>query len=140
MENLVITELIPQQMPFVFVDRLISHEPKTAKTTFLVKDNGIFIENNELQESGIMENIAQSCAANMGFISKYLKNEKIRIGVIGNIKNLTIYHLPKVGSLLETFLNDLYEDFEDIKIFEAKVQCGQTIIATCEIKVALLNA
>ncbi|MDD4848714.1 MAG: pseudouridylate synthase [Bacteroidales bacterium] len=139
MDDFIITDLIPQKPPFVFVDHLISYDKKTAVSTFLIKENGIFVENNLFQEGGIMENIAQTCAARIGYINKHLQGGNIKIGVIGGIKNLTIYQLPKVGSLLKTSINDMFEDFDDVKILEAKVQCDDTLIASCEIKVALLN-
>lgn len=137
---IIITDLIPQRKPFVIVDRLISCDNKTATTIFLIKENGIFVENNYLMEAGIMENIAQSCAARIGYIHKYLRKEEIKIGVIGAIKNLVINSLPKVGSQLKTSLNDMLEDFSDIKILEAEVMCENQIIATCEIKVALIDS
>ena len=54
--------LIPQTEPFELVDELIDASENHAISRFTIPGNHILLEDNELQESGILENMAQTCA------------------------------------------------------------------------------
>ena len=101
LENIQITTLIPQRPPFVMVDRIVSCDDTDAVTELTVRQDNILLEDTHLSSAGVVENMAQSCAVRMG-CGNVLKNEPIRLGYIGEVKNLKIYRLPKLDEVLNT--------------------------------------
>lgn len=133
-----ILTLIPQRRPFVMVDRLLSFSEIESSTDFIIKEDNLFCKDGLFLETGIMENIAQTCAARIGYINMYQKNESVKIGVIGSIKDLIINKLPKVGSRLTTKVKVLSEVFA-ITLVEAEVYDNDELIAKCEMKISLTD-
>lgn len=132
-----ILTLIPQRRPFVMVDRLLSFDETESSTDFVVREDNIFCKDGLFLETGIMENIAQTCAARIGYIN-ITNNESVKIGVIGSIKDLIITKLPKVGSRLLTKVKVLSEVFA-ITLVEAEVFDNDELVARCEMKISLTD-
>ena len=132
-----ILTLIPQRRPFVMIDRLLSFDEIESSTDFVIKEDNIFCKDGLFLETGIMENIAQTCAARIGYIN-INNNESVKIGVIGSIKDLVITKLPKVGTTLLTKVKVLSEVFA-ITLVEAEVYDNDELIAKCEMKISLTD-
>ena len=132
-----ILSLIPQRRPFVMIDRLLSFDEIESSTDFVIKEDNIFCKDGLFLETGIMENIAQTCAARIGYIN-INNNESVKIGVIGSIKDLVITKLPKVGATLVTKVKVLSEVFA-ITLVEAEVYDNEELIAKCEMKISLTD-
>ena len=132
-----ILSLIPQRRPFVMIDRLLSFDEIESSTDFVIKEDNIFCKDGLFLETGIMENIAQTCAARIGYIN-INNNESVKIGVIGSIKDLIITKLPKVGTTLLTKVKVLSEVFA-ITLVEAEVYDNDELIAKCEMKISLTD-
>ena len=133
-----ILELLPQQPPFVMLDALTHFDEVITRTCLQVAADNIFVEKNNFTESGIIENIAQTCAARMGYINKYIHSDNVKIGFIGSIKDLTINELPTVGDMLNTTIEVVSEVFA-ITLVNAKVEIGDKLIASCEMKISLTD-
>jgi 3-hydroxymyristoyl/3-hydroxydecanoyl-(acyl carrier protein) dehydratase len=133
-----IKELLPQQAPFIMLDALTHFDKVYTSAMLKVTKNNIFVENNEFTEAGIMENIAQTCAARMGYINKYLQSGKVKIGFIGAIKNLVIEELPRVGDELKTTI-EVFSEIFAITLVNAKVEVADKLIASCEMKIAITD-
>jgi len=133
-----IEELLPQRKPFIAIDRMLYFDTVTTITGLEIVENSIFVEDGFLTEAGIMENIAQTCAARMGYINKYLQSGKVKVGFIGAIKDLVIHELPKVGDELKTTIEVVSEIFA-ITLVNAKVEVADKLIATCEMKIAITD-
>ena len=121
------------------VDNIVTCNEDYCKTTFEVRRDNIMLEGDTLLEGGVIENIAQSCAARIGYLAIHTKMQSVRIGVIGGIKDLTINKLPKVGDTLTTEIFKVLSDFGDMSVLDAKTTCDGEVIATGEIKVALID-
>ncbi|MGM9747718.1 MAG: pseudouridylate synthase [Candidatus Cryptobacteroides sp.] len=132
-----ILELIPQRKPFLFVDELIDFEQDSSLTTFRVPEDGILVRNGRLSEAGLLENIAQSCAARIGYINK-INNKTILQGVIGSVKDFKVEFLPEVGSVLTTRIEVLNEVF-GITLVNARSECASGTAATCQMKISLIG-
>lgn len=131
-----IHELLPQQEPFVMVGKLRYFDmEKTITTTEIVYGN-IFVENGVFAASGIIENIAQTCAARIGYVNKYILKKGIQLGFIGAIRNLNIYRCPKVGEVIETSIITIEEIF-GMTLVMATIKVGNEVIAESEMKIAL---
>lgn len=128
-------DILPQRDPIVMIDYLQEYKEDMVTTSFTVREDNIFVKDGALQESGIMEHIAQSCAARTGYISKYILHKPVDIGYIGQIKSLKIYSLPKVGDNLWTTIYVQSELF-GITLIKAEVKVGDTLIAEGGMKLA----
>ncbi len=140
MTEIPILDLIPQRPPFVMVDKLTSFEGKIASTRFEVKKDNIMLGDDcKLSAGGIVENMAQTCAARIGYINKFMESKTVKIGVIGSIKNLTIYSFPNVGDVLTTTVEETFSGMLNMTLLNAKIECNNNLVAECEIKVALTD-
>lgn len=135
-EKIDIHELLPQQEPFVMVGKLRHFDMKETVTLTTVAVDNIFVENGRFSPSGIIENIAQTCATRIGYVNKYILKKGIQLGFIGAIRNMNIVRCPKVGETIETSIVTLEEIF-GMTLVSATVRIGEEVIATSEMKIAL---
>ena len=128
--------LLPQQEPFVMVGCLIKIDEKSFATETLVKAENIFVDDGCLSASGLIENIAQTCAARIGFVNKYILQKGIQIGFIGAVRNLEILSLPQVGQTITTKV-EVVEEVFGMTLAKATVTCEGETLVTTEMKIAL---
>ncbi len=128
-----ILDLIPQRPPFVMVDRLVSAGNNHAESVFTVSSENIFVEGAFFQESGLIENMAQTAAAFQGYHALAGRKE-IKNGYIGGIKNLEIKFLPSVGEQLTTVITEEHRVM-GASVLTAASRIGERVVATCELKV-----
>ena len=131
-----ISEILPQRPPFLFVDRLERYDEVETVTSFSVPENHLLVEDGRLTASGILENMAQSSAARIGYLCKYILHVPVRIGYIGAIRKFRVHRLPAVGETLTTTII-LREDVFGISLVDAAVRVGEEIIAEAALKTAL---
>lgn len=129
-------ELLPQQEPFVMISRLVAFDMVRTVTETDIKDANIFIEDGEFSLSGLIENIAQTCAARIGYANKYIFKKGIQIGFIGAIRNLEIFERPKVGEMITTTV-DVKEEVFGMTLASAKIMIGHRTLVETEIKIAI---
>ena len=96
-----ILDLIPQRPPIVMVDKFYGIEDDCSYTGLTISSDNIFIENNRFKEPGIIEHIAQSAAARVGYICRQ-NNVPVPLGFIGSVDKMKIHTLPKVEEELDT--------------------------------------
>jgi predicted hotdog family 3-hydroxylacyl-ACP dehydratase len=137
-EMIDIQELLPQSPPFIMLDKMLHCDLETTRTSFRVKEDTIFCDNGVLQEAGIAENIAQTCAARIGYINKYLYRNAIKIGFIGAIRNQEFLRCPRVGEVLVTQIKTIQEVFQTTLV-NATVYIENELITSCEMKIALTD-
>ena len=131
-----IHELLPQQEPFVMVGRLTHFDMEKTTTQTDIFSSNIFVENEEFSASGVIENIAQTCASRIGYVNKYILKKGIQLGFIGAIRNMKLNRLPKVGETIETSIITIEEIF-GMTLVHATVKVGEELIAESEMKIAL---
>ena len=136
LETIDIHELLPQQEPFVMVGKLIRFDDETAATATEVKDGNIFTDSGVFTAAGLIENVAQTCAARIGYFNKFVLKRGIQLGFIGSIRNFKIARLPKVGETLITTITTEAEVF-GMTLVNAVVKSGENVIAEAEMKIAL---
>src|SRR5215217_3797560 len=130
MEELDILSLIPQKPPFVMVDELLFSDDNITRTKFIVPDDNVFVINGEFSEAGLMENMAQTAAAGSGNMAR-IENRSVTTGYIGQVKNLEVFELPKIGDELTTEIKIEVQVF-DASIVSGSVWKGDDLIARCE--------
>lgn len=132
-----IHELLPQQEPFVMIDTLVHFDRTLTVTETTVKAENIFVEApGYFSASGLMENIAQTCAARIGYVNKYILKKGIQLGFIGAVRNFEILELPKVGDLITTFV-DVKEEVFGMTLAEAHIEWKGKTLVTTEMKIAV---
>lgn len=128
------TSLIPQRPPFMMVDKILSCDDTDAVTEFLVRQDNILLDDNKLSSAGIVENMAQSCAARMGCVN-LMNNNPIKLGFIGEIKNLKIYRQPMLNDHLTTEVHILM-DVLDMTLASVCTKVNGEVIAEARMKLA----
>ena len=134
-EKIDVHTLLPQQEPFVMIDRLIHYDPVRTVTTLQVRQDNIFADEGHLSVAGLNENIAQTCAARMGYQS-LSSGERVKIGVIGAITNFSVERTPLVGEVL-TITIDVVQEVFQVTLVHATVRVGDEVIAQTDLKIAL---
>lgn len=132
-----VIELIPQRPPFVMIDLVKSCVRMEAVTELTVRRDNVFFEENGLSQFGIIENMAQSCAARMGYINM-LGKESVKIGFIGDIKKCVILRTPLEGEVLTTTVH-VIEDVLNFTLVDVDTKVGDELIATAQMKIATID-
>jgi predicted hotdog family 3-hydroxylacyl-ACP dehydratase len=133
-----VRELLPQQGRFVMIDRLRHLDETAAVSSMTVKGDNIFVDGDVFSEAGIIENIAQTAAARMGYIGKYINRGEVKIGYIGEIKNFVIERCPRTGEELTTSVEIAGEIFSTLMV-QAKVTVNSELIAHGSMKIAVID-
>lgn len=98
-----IRDFLPHRAPMLMVDQIDYIDSQSVETTFFVPEDCIFTENGFLNESGLIENAAQTCSAIVAQDYFEEGKEKVKlIGFIGAIKKLSIKALPLIHQTLLT--------------------------------------
>ena len=129
-------ELLPQQSPFVMIDCLTKFDEKITETSFEVRNDNIFVENGKLNACALAENIAQTCAARLGYVNKYILKKDVQIGFIGAIKNLSVVETPSVGDILTTRI-EVLQDIMGVTLVDAQIVCNNKVIVKSQMKIAI---
>lgn len=120
----------------VMVDKLLHCDPVVTETAFTVSKDCIMVEDGRLSSIGLLENIAQTCAARMGYIN-VTSGKEVRVGVIGALREVEIHALPEVGSTITTHI-EVSEEVFGMTLAQATTHCGDTLLVSGTIKIALL--
>ena len=133
-----IHNILPQQEPFVMIDTLVHFEMSNTTTETTIRDTNIFVDNGLFSATGMIENIAQTCASRIGFYNKYILHKDVQIGFIGAIRDYVIHSLPPAGSTIMTTV-DVIEEVFGMTLARASVMCEGRTVATAGIKLAVKN-
>ena len=131
-----IHELLPQQEPFVMIGSLVHFDKTLTITETEVRQDNIFVDEGNFSASGLMENIAQTCAARIGFVNKYILKKGIQLGFIGAVRNFEVLELPKVGDVIPTRV-EVKEEVFGMTLADAIITCGEKVLVTSEMKIAV---
>lgn len=134
-EDIDIKGLLPQQPPFVMIDRLTMMSETQTATSLVIREDNIFIDHGCLNPCGLTENIAQTCSARMGYIDLYINHLGLHTGVIGAVRDLVIVDLPKVGEEIRTEITVVAEAM-GVTLVDAVVTAAGRQLATAQMKIA----
>ena len=137
LETIDVLTLLPQRPPFVMIDRLIHFDEVVTTTQLEVRPDNLFMAaDGLLNNCALVENIAQTCAARMGYINQYIYKERVRLGFIGSIKNLQVLRPAREGEVLTTSI-EVVQEVLQLTLVNATVKVGDETIVTAEMKIAL---
>ena len=139
LESIDVLTLLPQRPPFVMIDCLTHFDDVLTASRFQVKADNIFMgDDGVLNSCALAENIAQTCAARMGYINQYILKDKVGLGFIGDIKHLKIWREARVGDELRTEIEVMQEVLQ-MTLVKATVKVGEETIVTADMKIALTD-
>lgn len=128
-----ILKYIPQRGPMVMVDELIFANESVCKTRFIVSPKNIFVEDGELSAAGLIENMAQTAAARMGYIC--LRDQlPVPIGFIAAVQNFQVFSLPKINEQIETEISIKNQIF-DFTIVSGTISSEGKKLAQADLKI-----
>lgn len=128
-----VLDLIPQRPPLQMIDKLLYADERSAKGSLRIAADNLFCENGIFRESGLIEFIAQTAAAYMGYRNK-LNSSVVKEGYIGAIKNLEINQLPPVDAEIQTEIL-VENEIIGFTIVTGKVYFEGRCIAACEMRI-----
>jgi len=131
----VVATLLPQKFPFVMVDKMYTFSENMITTGLKIRAENIFVNNEYLLESGLIEHMAQSVALHTGY-QFFLKNEQAPAGYIGSIKDIEIKQLPMLNDELQTTVTILQE-FMGITLVDISTKLNKIEIAKGQMKTVL---
>ena len=139
LESIDVLTLLPQRPPFVMIDCLTHFDDVLTGSRFQVKADNIFMgDDGVLNSCALAENIAQTCAARMGYINQYILKDKVKLGFIGDIKHLKIWREARVGDELRTE-SEVLQEVLQMTLVKATVKVGEETIVTADMKIALTD-
>lgn len=130
-----IYKLIPQRPPMVMVDSFDGFVDDISLTSLKIVNSNILCNDDELSESGIIEHVAQSAAARVGYIS-ITNNREVPLGFIGSVDKFQINRKPKIGETLITKIKVVQHVF-GITLICAEVYSNDELIAIGNMKIFL---
>ncbi|MCR5003189.1 MAG: pseudouridylate synthase [Bacteroidales bacterium] len=136
-ESLDICGILPQRPPFVFVSKIKWFEGTDITTEYTVKEDCPLLEDGILCPEALMEVMAQSNAARIGYIAKYILHKPVDIGYIGDVRGYRVVRCPKVGEILTTDVKLLGEIGGLAKIYAEIKDAEGEKIACATMKTAL---
>jgi len=137
MEQYDILELIPQRPPFVMVDSILMCDEQKTISVFSVREDNVLVSNGLFSEAGMMENIAQTAAARMGYLSRSGGHEPL-VGYIGAVKNLVVHCIPEVETELTTEV-EVISEIMGFTVIRGCVYVNTEKMAECEMRIFLVQ-
>ena len=134
-EDILMDDILPQQPPFRFVDTLLFCDEKNARVALTVGSGHMLMDGEELGAAGLLEHMAQACAARNGYYAKYILHMDVSVGFIGQVKKYMINRLPKRGERLTTSVC-IIQDFFKVSMADVEVKSGEEVIASATLKLA----
>ena len=129
-------DVLLQQPAFVFIDRIVSYDEDKTVVQYTVPADGLMMDGNVLSAAGVMEHMAQSMAARVGYISKYILHIPIQIGMLGQVRDFSLSRHPQTGDILTTEVRLLHE-MMGISLARIEVSCRGERIAEAQIKTVI---
>ena len=103
MTHVNISELIPQRFPILMVDELVLVAGNQATARLLLRRDNFFMdEDGLLAEAGLIEHMAQSASAMVGYEHKIAGGTRPPVGYIAEVKRFACMKRPACGQTIET--------------------------------------
>ncbi len=135
-QTLKIEELIPQRAPMVLVDTFEGIDAtEVSHTRLTVRSENPFVEAGCLTECGVIEHMAQSAAARVGWNCREAGGD-VPVGFIGAVSHFIAHRLPPVGSCLHTALR-IVQQVGPVSLAELTVEVDGEPIAEGRLKIFL---
>ena len=124
---------LPQRPPFVMIGDLVIADEVHTIATYIIPEDNILVTNGVFSESGMIENMAQTAGAGVGY--RTLKMGKpLQTGYIAALKNVKIRALPKVNDPITTEIT-FQQSLLGFHLVIGRIRLNDVEIASCEFKI-----
>ena len=130
-----ITDYIPHRPPFVMVGNLVSATRERFESDFEIAGDNALVHDGFFQETGLIEHIAQTCAASFGYLDKE-EGGAPKIGFIGAVSKVLVTELPPVGATIRTVVTPLHQ-LGNIYLVKGESSLDGRILLGCELKIVV---
>lgn len=137
LRGLTILNLIPQRFPIVMVDAILAYTTTTVQSEFEIKVDNLFLQHDILQESGLLEHMAQTVALHTGY-SFFIRNEEAPRGYIGAIQKAEIMELPQLGDVIRSKA-EILQEFMGVTLVDICTCVNDQIVATAQMKTVIAS-
>src|SRR5690349_19299265 len=128
-----ITQFIPQRQPFVMIDELLEATDTAATSTFKILPENILVDAGRFTEPGLIENIAQTAAAMVGYQCT-IQQVPVPVGFIAAVKDLKVLALPPIEAVIQTQIQ-VTNTVMDVTIVQGKVEQSGKLLCSCEMRI-----
>jgi len=131
-----IASLIPQRSPIQMVDRYIFEDELNCRSELTINKDNLFLdESGYMSVEGVLEHIAQTSAAHIGYLHR-LAGKTISLGYIGDIKRCAVTGpMPAAGATLCTHVS-VVSQVGNVTLVSAEAAVNDSPILSCRMKVA----
>lgn len=130
-----IKKLLPQRAPILMVDELQDVNGEEAHTSFTVRPDNLFLdEEGRLEAGGLIEHIAQSASAFAGYRARLAGAVEPPVGYIGEVKNFRCHHRPQTGDELRTTIR-LEAEAGGVILLSGETRTGEKTVAETQMKI-----
>ena len=119
----------------VMVDELLQVTDQTATSSFCILPDNIFVDEGNFTEPGLIENIAQTAAAMVGY-QCMLRQVPVPVGFIAAVKDLKVTAVPQMQTVIQTQVM-VTNNVLDITIVEGRVEQSGKLLCSCEMRILL---
>lgn len=116
------------------VDALVEYTGSGVVTRLSVREDNIFVQHGFLSEPGLVENIAQTAAAQAGYDNVLNGVSEAPLGYIAAVDYLQIHKLPGLNTTIETRIQ-VKQQVLNVTIISGTISCAGETIAQCEMKI-----
>lgn len=117
----------------MMVDKLCSASVQGATTSLSIDADNMFCHEGHINESGIIEHMAQSASAMAGYNCR-VAGKPAPVGFIGEVKKFTLNFLPKIDETMETTITVVSEAM-GVTLINASTSVGGEVAASCQMKI-----
>jgi len=119
------------------IDALLTVDEKGATGVFKISEKNLFLGDGFLAEAALIENIAQTAAARIGYVSLN-ENKPAPIGYLAAVQNFEVFSLPKLNDEITTEIS-IENVIFNVLIISGKIMCNNENIAACNMKIFTSN-
>lgn len=130
-----IQDFLPHRPPFLMIDGLLTVTAERFESVFEITEHNVLVSDAEFQESGIIENIAQTCAASFGYLDREQEGEP-KIGFIGAISRVQVHALPALSCRINTIVEPTHR-LGNIVMVSGKSYLNGNLLLECEMKIVI---
>ena len=139
-QSLDISKFLPHRAPFLMVDNVLSIDDEHVTTSFRIKEDCIFNNEEVFNEVGLIENAAQTCSSIVG--KSFFGEDDLEgtgnslIGFISTIKKVVIHSCPTIGQTIITnakLKSRFDSDDYSICILDCSISVENKELLSCEI-------
>lgn len=129
-----IASLIPQRFPIMMVSEYGYEDGDKGWSKLHIANDNIFLgTDGHMMAEGLLEHIAQTAAAHIGFKHR-LAGEEVGVGFIGDIKRCSVNGpMPMAGDSIKTDIK-IISQVGNITMISAETKLDDNVIVSCRMK------